>query len=344
MDAVDREILGTLMRNGRISYRDLGAAVGLSANAAADRVRRLRRDGVITGFTATVDQGAAGRGLVALIDVRLAAAGTNEAFEEACARLEPVTDAVHVTGPLRLPAARGVPRHRRARPDAAPPQARVRRHGDRHARRAPERPRTRHAVRVLVSLGVPLASIGSSFSSFFDAVGDFVSNLAAVNWLALLLGMAIFVGYLSLRARASFHILRAAYPEERIEFRNIWGAYLAGYGFNSVVPARGGDVVRLFLTKTSVPNSSYPAVASSFAVEQIFDLTMASRSCSSRSPRARSRSRRTSRRCRPSTSRSSPRTRASRCSCSRRWRSARWPRSRCCRRACARSGSACARA
>ena len=33
--------------------------------------------------------------------------------------------------------------------------------------------------------------------------------------------------------------------------------------------------MRLFLTKTSVPNSSYPAVASSFFVEQIFDLTMA---------------------------------------------------------------------
>jgi Lrp/AsnC family leucine-responsive transcriptional regulator len=98
MDAIDREILGALVRNGRLSYRELGAEVGLSANAAADRVRRLRRDGVITGFTATVDQGAAGRGLVALVDVRLAAAGTNEVFEAACARLEPVTDAVHVTG------------------------------------------------------------------------------------------------------------------------------------------------------------------------------------------------------------------------------------------------------
>jgi uncharacterized membrane protein YbhN (UPF0104 family) len=87
--------------------------------------------------------------------------------------------------------------------------------------------------------------------------------------------MAVFVGYLSLRARASFHILRAAYPGERIRFRDVWGAYLAGYGFNSVVPARGGDVVRLFLTKTSVPRSSYPAVGSSFVVEQIFDLTLA---------------------------------------------------------------------
>jgi Lrp/AsnC family transcriptional regulator, leucine-responsive regulatory protein len=98
MDAIDREILRELMRNGRISYRDLGATVGLSANAAADRVRRLRRDGVITGFTATVDHGAAGRRLVALIDVRLAAAGTNEAFEAEMAKLEPVVDAVHVTG------------------------------------------------------------------------------------------------------------------------------------------------------------------------------------------------------------------------------------------------------
>src|ERR687898_453306 len=81
MDATDREILGELMRNGRISFRDLGAAVGLSANAAADRVRRLRREGIITGFTANLEPGAAGRGLVALIDVRLAAAGSNEEFE-----------------------------------------------------------------------------------------------------------------------------------------------------------------------------------------------------------------------------------------------------------------------
>ena len=84
-----------------------------------------------------------------------------------------------------------------------------------------------------------------------------------------------FLVYLTLRARASFNILRAAYPDERIQFRYIWGAYIAGYGFNSVVPARGGDVVRLFLTKTRVPNSSYPAVASAFSVELLFDLCMA---------------------------------------------------------------------
>ena len=50
---------------------------------------------------------------------------------------------------------------------------------------------------------------------------------------------------------------------------------MAAYGFNNVVPARGGDVVKLFLTKTSIPNSSYPAIGSSFFVEAIFDLCMA---------------------------------------------------------------------
>jgi uncharacterized membrane protein YbhN (UPF0104 family) len=122
---------------------------------------------------------------------------------------------------------------------------------------------------------VPTASIGESFTSFFNAVGDFASNLAAVNWLALLLALALFLGYLTVRALASFRILRAAYPGEQFPFQRIWGAYMAGYGFNAVVPARGGDVVRLFLTKSTVPHSSYPAVASSFVVEQVFDLTMA---------------------------------------------------------------------
>ena len=120
------------------------------------------------------------------------------------------------------------------------------------------------------------AAIGDSFNSFFDAVDEFFSNLASVQLLPLLLALAFFTAYLTLRARASFNILRAAYPTERIPFREIWGAYFAGYGFNAVIPARGGDVVRLFLTKTSVPHSSYPAVAASFVVELGFDVAMGS--------------------------------------------------------------------
>jgi uncharacterized membrane protein YbhN (UPF0104 family) len=123
---------------------------------------------------------------------------------------------------------------------------------------------------------VELATLGDSFQSFFDAVDSFFSNLADVRLGPLVLALISFTVYLTFRARASFNILRAAYPDERFNFREIWGAYFAGYGFNAVIPARGGDVVRLFLTKTSVPNSSYPAVAATFVVEMGFDVAMGS--------------------------------------------------------------------
>lgn len=99
MDPTDREILGLLQEDARISYRDLGGRVGLSANAAADRVRRLRRDGVIRGFTTLVDPAAAGGpGLLVFIDVTLRLDVSGDSFEAAVAKLPGITEVVHVTG------------------------------------------------------------------------------------------------------------------------------------------------------------------------------------------------------------------------------------------------------
>jgi uncharacterized protein (TIRG00374 family) len=117
--------------------------------------------------------------------------------------------------------------------------------------------------------------VQASIGSFFDAVGSFFDSLSRVGWVSLLLGAVAFVIYLTLRSRAFFHTLRAAYPDERIQFRRIWGAYIAAYGFNNVIPARGGDVVKVFLVKRSVPNSSYPAIGAAVCVEAVFDFVMA---------------------------------------------------------------------
>ena len=122
---------------------------------------------------------------------------------------------------------------------------------------------------------LPQASIGSSVSSFFDAVGSFFDSLSRVGWVPLLFAAAAFVIYLTLRSRAFFHTLRAAYPAEPIAFRRIWGAYIAAYGFNNVIPARGGDVIKLFLVKQSIPHATYPAVGAAICVEAVFDLFMA---------------------------------------------------------------------
>jgi uncharacterized membrane protein YbhN (UPF0104 family) len=118
------------------------------------------------------------------------------------------------------------------------------------------------------------SSIGHSLSSFLDAVGQFFSDLAAVHWGALVLGLAFFGLNLTLRSRAFFHSLRAAYPAVGFQWRRIWGAYFAAVGFNNVVPARGGDVIKLFLTRSSIPASTYPTVAAAFFVESIFDATV----------------------------------------------------------------------
>jgi uncharacterized protein (TIRG00374 family) len=117
-------------------------------------------------------------------------------------------------------------------------------------------------------------SIGNSISSFFDAVGKFFSDLAAVHWPALLLGLLFFGGNLTLRSRAYFNSLRAAYPAARFQWRRIWGAYFAAVGFNNVVPARGGEVIKLFLTRSSIPGSRYPTVAAAFFVQSVFDASV----------------------------------------------------------------------
>jgi uncharacterized protein (TIRG00374 family) len=122
----------------------------------------------------------------------------------------------------------------------------------------------------------PLAStsIGDSITTFFNAVGQFFSDLAAVHWGMLVLGLAFFGLNLTLRSRGFFNSLRAAYPDVSFQWRRIWGAYFAAVGFNNVVPARGGDVIKLFLTRSSIPGSSYPTVAAAFFVESIFDATV----------------------------------------------------------------------
>ena len=101
MDTVDSEILGHLRRNGRISFSTLGGLVGLSTNAAAARVRKLEKAGVILGYRAVLagDVPVGAAGLEAFIDVRLRADGDSDAFLASVENLPQVRDAVHVTGP-----------------------------------------------------------------------------------------------------------------------------------------------------------------------------------------------------------------------------------------------------
>jgi Lrp/AsnC family leucine-responsive transcriptional regulator len=97
-DQTDVRIINALVRNGRASFASLGDEVGLSPHGAADRVRRLQRAGVITGFTATVDLETMGRGLDAFIDVRLLPQTLPETFEKLIGELPSVREIAFMTG------------------------------------------------------------------------------------------------------------------------------------------------------------------------------------------------------------------------------------------------------
>ncbi|MCB1248472.1 MAG: Lrp/AsnC family transcriptional regulator [Acidimicrobiales bacterium] len=98
LDDIDREILRVLERDGRIGWQQLGPKVGLSPNAAAERVKRLERRGVIERFTVQVDPVALGRNLEALVFVKMVPDVDREPFETFVAQHEAVDDAVHLTG------------------------------------------------------------------------------------------------------------------------------------------------------------------------------------------------------------------------------------------------------
>ena len=71
LDRLDRNILATLGREGRLSMSELAAKVGLTKTPVQARVKRLEKDGYIRGYAAIVDRERMGEGHVAFVQVKL---------------------------------------------------------------------------------------------------------------------------------------------------------------------------------------------------------------------------------------------------------------------------------
>ena len=118
------------------------------------------------------------------------------------------------------------------------------------------------------------ASVGTTIEHWWGSVGTFLSQLTSLSWFALLLGLALYAVYLLLRSRALFNALRAAYPDRRFRWREVWGAYMVGYAINNVFPLGGGSIAQLYLTRVAIDGSSYPTVATALSTGVIFDWFM----------------------------------------------------------------------
>jgi Lrp/AsnC family leucine-responsive transcriptional regulator len=73
LDRIDRKILDVLQRQGRMSMTELAEHIGLSASPCAERVKRMERDGVITGYHARVAPEALGKTLLVFVEIKLSA-------------------------------------------------------------------------------------------------------------------------------------------------------------------------------------------------------------------------------------------------------------------------------
>ena len=97
-NAMDGKALALLMRDGRATWAEVGQALGLSAPAAAERVHKLEKRGVIRGYAALVDAASVGHPLTAYISVTIASHRNRAVFLRGIAKMEQVAECHHVAG------------------------------------------------------------------------------------------------------------------------------------------------------------------------------------------------------------------------------------------------------
>jgi hypothetical protein len=122
--------------------------------------------------------------------------------------------------------------------------------------------------------GTPNMSVTSLAAqlSRADETGElFVGQLAAVSLAPFTLAIALHLGRLTALARAWHNIVRAAYPSDRVHFREALTAFLAGVGVGAVVPSRVGALVRLGLLRGRVAGATFPGLVSTLLAEQAFE-------------------------------------------------------------------------
>jgi len=104
-----------------------------------------------------------------------------------------------------------------------------------------------------------------------DAIAAFWDYLASVRPFPLAIAIGCHIAKTVCTSRAWRNVLAAAYPDVRVSWPSIYGAYVAGVGVNAIFPARAGDLVRLGMAHRAVRGASYTTLVSSSVVLAIVD-------------------------------------------------------------------------
>jgi glycosyltransferase 2 family protein len=107
------------------------------------------------------------------------------------------------------------------------------------------------------------------------AIAVFFNHLAAVRWHWLAIAVACHLSKLVVASRAWRNIVKAAYPTQRVRWRAMFAAYVAGTGVNAIIPARGGDAVKLFIAKRRIEGATYTTLIATILLQTLFDMALA---------------------------------------------------------------------
>ena len=100
LDKIDRKILRELQMDGRMTFSELAKRVGLSTSPCLERVRRMEREGVITGYATLLNPKFLNAELIVFVQIRLSRTSQDifERFKKAAAKIDEVQECYLISG------------------------------------------------------------------------------------------------------------------------------------------------------------------------------------------------------------------------------------------------------
>jgi uncharacterized membrane protein YbhN (UPF0104 family) len=116
--------------------------------------------------------------------------------------------------------------------------------------------------------------VHESLTQVRDAVAAYGDRFGDMRLVPLAIALVLHLVSLLVRSGVWWGILRAAFPERRVELRPTVWSYLAGVGANAVAPLRGGDVVRIVAIRRHLAGASVATLVSTLVAETVFGVVV----------------------------------------------------------------------
>jgi glycosyltransferase 2 family protein len=107
-----------------------------------------------------------------------------------------------------------------------------------------------------------------------DAIEAAGAQLVQLDGRFLLPALLLQLTGLGLRALVWRNVLAAAYPDRRVPFAPVAGAYASGVAVNAFLPARGGELVKVALVRSRIHGSAVSTIAATLTVVVLLDLVI----------------------------------------------------------------------